>query len=207
MTPKVYNPLDKLNLAKSIKAEVESQAQHELSDVKNILGAGIYLLYYFGNLPIYSMITDERDNPRFNTPIYVGRAIPKGTKNGGLTTDSAKSKSLASRLKKHLVSIKEAENLKVEDFLVKHLIVDDIWIPLGENILIETFQPVWNVKLTGFGINIPGEGRNKQKQSLWDVLHPGRSVAKKLAPNPTPIEDIESDVLSHFFKLYSKQNH
>ena len=30
------------------------------------------------------------------------------------------------------------------------LVVDDIWIPLGENMMIEQFKPIWNLAIDGF---------------------------------------------------------
>ena len=40
--------------------------------------------------------------------------------------------------------------------------------------LIIRFKPLWNVFIQGFGINAPGAGREKQRRSMWDTLHPGR---------------------------------
>jgi hypothetical protein len=59
--------------------------------------------------------------------------------------------------------------------------VDDIWIPLGENVLIEAFKPIWNLVVDGFGNKDPGRRRASQYCSPWDVLHPGRVFAEKLA--------------------------
>jgi hypothetical protein len=47
--------------------------------------------------------------------------------------------------------------------------------------LIEQFKPVWNRAIDGFGNNDPGKRRATQYKSPWDVLHPGRNFAKKLA--------------------------
>jgi hypothetical protein len=63
------------------------------------------------------------------------------------------------------------------------LVVDDIWIPLGESLLIEMFAPIWNTTLAGFGNHDPGRGRYNQQRSLWDTLHPGRNWANNLQPN------------------------
>jgi len=60
-------------------------------------------------------------------------------------------------------------------------VVDDIWISLGENMLIETFRPIWNIVIDGFGNKDPGNRRATQHRSPWDVLHPGRAFAAKLA--------------------------
>ena len=87
------------------------------------------------------------------------------------------------RLREHAKSIEEAENLKLDHFSCRYLICDDIWIPLGESLLIERFQPPWNVLIEGFGIHTPGSGRKKQEKSKWDTLHPGRSLANGLSPN------------------------
>ncbi len=62
--------------------------------------------------------------------------------------------------------------------------VGGIWIPLGEALPIERFKPVWNVLIEGFGIHTPGKGRRKQVRSKWDTLHPARSLARGLPPNP-----------------------
>ncbi len=88
---------------------------------------------------------------------------------------------MADRLGQHMRSISEVSNLDVADFQVRHLMVDDIWIPLGENMLIEQFKPIWNRAIDGFGNKDPGRRRATQYKSPWDVLHPGRKFAEKLA--------------------------
>jgi hypothetical protein len=47
------------------------------------------------------------------------------------------------RLNEHAQSIAQAENLELSDFSCRYLVVDDIWIPLGESLLIEKFAPIW----------------------------------------------------------------
>lgn len=73
---------------------------------------------------------------------------------GRLCNTHPTGKPLLDRLKQHASSISETENLELEHFFVRHLVVDDIWIPLGENMFIETFQPVWNRVIDGFGTKI-----------------------------------------------------
>lgn len=175
-----YNPLDKINLAKSIEAEVLSRDVEPLGASGSIEGAGVYVIYYRGDFPAYQPITDANAE-RWDKPIYVGKAIPKGGRKGGISRDaSASGAALSSRLRKHAESIRATENLRIEDFVFRCIVLDDIWIPLGENILIETFKPLWNVSVEGFGINDPGKGRLNQKRSPWDVLHPGRGYAARL---------------------------
>lgn len=77
------------------------------------------------------------------------------------------------------------------DFYCRYLIADDIWIPLGESLLIEKFQPLWNVLIEGFGIHTPGAGRRKQVRSKWDTLHPGRAFARDLPMNPQIPQQLE----------------
>ncbi len=77
----------------------------------------------------------------------------------------------------------QVSNLEVADFRCRYLIVDDIWIPLGESLLIELFSPIWNRVIDGFGNHDPRKGRYNQQRSAWDVLHPGRLWAQRVAPN------------------------
>jgi Eco29kI restriction endonuclease len=180
MALKTYNPLEKLNLAQSIKAAILANDVLPLGRETKISGAGVYVLYYKGTFHPYADISSANDK-HFNHPIYVGKAIPKGGRKGGLSDiDPLLSNVLSNRLRKHAESIDAASNLDLADFYFRAIVLDDIWIPLGENILIETFQPLWNVVVEGFGINDPGKGRLGQKRSAWDALHPGRTYAERL---------------------------
>ncbi|MBL9178649.1 MAG: Eco29kI family restriction endonuclease [Verrucomicrobiaceae bacterium] len=59
---------------------------------------------------------------------------------------------------------------------------DDIWITLGEALVIQRFQPLWNQVVEGFGNHDPGSGRYEGMRPLWDELHPGRSWAARCKP-------------------------
>lgn len=193
-----YNPLDKRSLAESIARVILASSVRPLSNTADIRGAGVYALYYSGNREWYAPIAKENKNDTFAKPIYVGKAIPKGGRKGGLSADASKGTALRDRLAQHRDSISQAKNLVLADFSYKCLVVDDIWIPLGENMLIEEFRPVWNLVIDGFGNKDPGKRRRKQYQSAWDVIHPGREFAKKLAPNPKTADQIISDLMSFF---------
>jgi REP element-mobilizing transposase RayT len=94
------------------------------------------------------------------------------------------------RLCEHAESIKQASNLSLGHFSCRYLVVDDIWIPLGESLLISMYSPLWNKALDGFGNQDPGAGRYNQRRSLWDELHPGRLWATRLQPAARTTETI-----------------
>ena len=195
--PVIYNPLDKINLAKSIEIEILRHDPIPLGDVGDVIGAGVYAIYYAGRFGAYREIAAANRNGAWKQPIYVGKAIPKGGRKGGLTKDASKGQALAERLRQHAASVNEATNLSIDDFQVRHLVVDDVWIPLGENILIETFKPVWNRAIDGFGNKDPGRRRATQYKSPWDVLHPGRAFAEKLADSPVTPEFLMARVADY----------
>jgi hypothetical protein len=186
----LYNPLDKMNLGKSVAGALLDQTVVMLSDTAELRGAGVYAIYYTGSFAAYEPVAIQNWNNEFRQPIYVGKAIPKGGRKGGLTTDMSKGTALRDRLRQHAASITQANNLDLNDFYYRCLIVDDIWIPLGENMLIETFRPIWNIVIDGFGNKDPGNRRATQHRSSWDVLHAGRYFAEKLATGGITPEDL-----------------
>lgn len=177
-----FNPLDKVSLAASLAEAMLKRAVSPLPPRKNFNGAGIYAIYYAGDFKPYLRIAAKNASADPKAPIYVGKAIPPGARKGGFGL-AQPSSALFKRLREHASSINETENLKLDDFRCRYLVCDDIWIPLGESLLIERFRPIWNVLIQGFGIHTPGKGRNKQVRSMWDTIHPGRGLAKKLPAN------------------------
>ena len=148
-------------------------------------GAGIYAIYYLGKNPIYKTLVDY-NNGEARHPIYVGKADPKGKRKGVIADTSALSNTLWSRLKEHSESIHAADpsDLNLKDFSCRYLAVADIWIGLGESLLIQNFKPVWNLIADGFGNHDPGNGRYEGKKPSWDELHPGRAWAVKMKKPP-----------------------
>lgn len=163
-----------------------------------VKGAGIYAIYYLGQFPAYEPAALPQLSDPSKPPLYVGKAIPKGGRKGGLSKDVANSNALKSRLEKHARTIKSADNIDLSDFYFRFLAVDDVWIPLGENVLIERFKPIWNVVVDGFGNNDPGKGRYAQMKSSWDLLHPGREWAKRLSEPKFTYEQVLSKIKDHF---------
>jgi hypothetical protein len=189
-----YNPLDKNNLGVSVADALLARSVEPLQLPEPFIGAGIYAIYYVGGFPAYKPISDDNQNSKFKAPIYVGKAVPAGARKGGYGLDVSPGTVLYKRLVEHAESIDQAENLNVKDFYCRYLAVDDIWIPLGESLLIEMFSPLWNVLIDGFGNHDPGKGRSNQQRSSWDVLHPGRHWAAKLQPNKKSAQKILEQV-------------
>ncbi|KIH82671.1 Eco29kI family restriction endonuclease [Pseudomonas batumici] len=194
MTGKVipFNPLDKKNLGASVAEALLSKEAHPLSDLPVFEGAGIYAIYYTGDFSAYQPISRLNSDGKFLLPIYVGKAVPAGARMGA-NQELAAGKVLHKRLKEHAESIKAAENLNIEDFHCRFLVVDDIWIPLGESLIIARFTPVWNSLIDGFGNHNPGKGRHAGMRPRWDVLHPGRAWALSLAERPETAAQIAQD--------------
>jgi len=179
-----FNPLDRLNLGESVAGALLKEVAGPLPPPNKFVGAGIYVIYYTGDFKAYKPIVDKNRNGKFEQPIYVGKAVPKGARKGGFGLGATKEPALLARLREHAGSIRATKDLNINDFFCRYLVVEDIWIPLGESLLIARFQPLWNVFLSGFGIHAPGKGRKKQVCSNWDTVHPGRKFASKLPPNP-----------------------
>ena len=118
---------------------------------------------------------------RFDRPIYVGKALPKGSRKGGIQFDAGAERSIYSRLRQHARSIDRADNLMLGEFRCRFLVVAPVWIRLAENLIISEYEPVWNAVVDGFGSHDPGKGRYDQEKSRWDWLHPGRAGAWRRA--------------------------
>ena len=188
---KPFNPLDKRNLGESVANALLETIPSPLPP-DPFIGAGVYALYYTGPFAAYALISKRNIRCQFKCPIYIGKAVPAGTRKGGLGLDVSHGQALVNRLTEHSDSIKAVNNLDIVDFHCRFLVVDDIWIPLAESMLIERFEPVWNRIIDGFGNHDPGKGRYNGMMPQWDCVHPGRTWATRLQPNVnTAIELIE----------------
>lgn len=185
-----FNPLDKKNLGASVAEALLAQPVHLLSDIPDFKGAGVYAIYYAGDFPTYARLAERNRASAASIPIYVGKAVPDGARKGGGTGSGDVGKPLSKRLKEHAKSVITAENLCIEDFHCRFLVVDDIWIPLGESLLIAHFSPIWNTSLDGFGNHDPGSGRYQGLRPRWDALHPGRAWALKCKERTESAADI-----------------
>lgn len=192
-----YNPLDKRNLGISVADALLSRELVDLPPKDSFIGAGIYAIYYSGAFGAYRPIA-RRAAAGDLVPIYVGKAVPAGARKGGLGLDIPPGQAMFRRLCEHAESIRQANNLDLDDFQCRYLVVDDIWIPLGETLLMSKFQPIWNRVIDGFGNHDPGSGRYRQQKSPWDVIHPGRGWAEKCAASSKSIAEITAAAKAHF---------
>ena len=178
---KPFNPLDKRNLGESVADALLETAAKPLPP-EPFIGAGVYAIYYTGSFYAYERLSQVNRDGQFRCPIYVGKAVLAGARKGGIGMDADHGQALYRRLAEHAESVKAVQNLDIMDFCCRFLIVDDIWIPLAESMLIERFRPVWNRVLDGFGNHNPGKGRQQGMLPQWDCLHPGRAWATRLQP-------------------------
>lgn len=191
-----FNPLDKKNLGESVAAALLEQPIRDLPPAP-FVGAGIYAIYYTGTFPLYVQIEERNHDGKFEQPIYVGKAVPAGARKGGFGLGDDPGQALYKRIAEHAESVNKAHNLDLADFCCRFLVVDDIWIPLAESLLIEMFVPLWNRVIDGFGNHDPGKGRYNQQKSAWDSLHPGREWAERLQPLTIPMDELELRIKKH----------
>jgi hypothetical protein len=170
-----FNPLGLDLLGRNLREEMDQSPRLPLNELKKFSGAGLYALYYKGDLELYNGLRDS------NIPIYVGKASAGDSSYGDPPNlDQPK---LFDRISDHRRSINETGNICASDFDVRYLTLDDIWIVLGERALLRAYSPIlWNTVVTGFGGNSPGQGR-KNGRSVWDSIHPGRRRAAPLLCN------------------------
>jgi hypothetical protein len=200
---KPYNPLEKENLGKSVAFSLIKQKAVPFAAISRFPGAGVYAIYYSGNFDAYiPMGAWNSGKEELNLPIYIGKAVPTGGRKGNVDSEvSSKGSALFTRLDDHRKSIEQATNLVIADFWCRFLVVDDIWIPLGESLLIQYYRPIWNSLIDGFGNHDPGSGRHKGARPNWDTLHPGRNWAIKCSPSKLSELQIRQQI-EQFWKDY-----
>ena len=188
---KFFDPLAMENLAESIVHALHRREAVPLNLLPEFDGAGVYALYYHGDFPAYRALATINLR-QLVEPIYIGKASPGGARKGIELTE--RTTALARRLKDHKKSIEAANNLDIADFSARWLVMQDVWIALGELAMIRRHQPVWNSYIDGFGNHAPGSGRKNGMRPPWDTLHPGRAWAFALQPAAKTAEELEREV-------------
>lgn len=168
-----FDPLRLDIISENLRQALGERRRVPFPPSERFSGAGLYALYYKGPLPIYATLRDG------DIPVYVGKA-EAGNSSYGDPPDEGRPK-LYDRIAKHARSIQEVTDsggdIRVADFEVRYLLLDDIWIVLGERALLRTYAPVlWNTLMPGFGANPPGTARQNAR-SIWDTIHLGRPRA------------------------------
>jgi hypothetical protein len=169
--PREFNPLDPLHLGESVERAMLRQKVEPLPPAGAFDGSGIYAIYYTGSDPVYRKLARANAVKKVR-PIYVGKAVPKGSRKGSVVLGHV-GPVLHDRLSEHAESLR-LTGFTLSDFTCRYLVTPEIFIRLGETLLIRRFNPVWNIKVDGFGNHAVGKGRTNQKRSPWDELHPGR---------------------------------
>jgi len=175
----------------------EKTPVHNLPPQSAFPGPGVYAIYYVGPHKIYTAVV-ANNNKECVLPIYVGKAVPPGSRTA--RNISSNTPDLYKRLREHSKSIQHSPDFDLSDFKCRFMILSDVesqLISITESSLIRKYRPLWNTCIDGFGNHDPGSGRYNQACSEWDVLHPGRSWAKKLKGKSPQIEKILLKIEKH----------
>jgi Eco29kI restriction endonuclease len=183
-----FDPLHLDLLSRNLREALRDQPRVAFPPREPFLGAGLYALYYVGDLPLYRGLRDT------DVPLYVGKA-EAGNSSYGDPSEDNKPKLYQRIAEKHAGSVAEVEshggNIGLADFQVRYLRLDDVWIVLGERALLRSYTPVlWNSLMPGFGANPPGTAR-RNARSIWDTIHPGRPRAGDVCNRRFTREEME----------------
>jgi hypothetical protein len=165
------------------------------------IGGGVYALYYAGEHELYAILS-ALNHKDCTYPIYVGKAVPPGWRTGRISLSVTPD--LHRRLREHTRSLQQANNLQVDGFRCRFMILNDIESDLVMPVeagLIRRYKPPWNRVVDGFGNHDPGSGRYNQAKSEWDVLHPGRPWAERLTGVSPTLDDIVTKIQQHLANL------
>lgn len=165
-----FDPLRLDILSRNLREALDARPRVEFPPADRFAGAGLYALYYKGPMELYGELRDH------DVPIYVGKAEAGNSSYGEPFNEQLPK--LHDRIAKHASSVREVANhgggISSDHFEVRYLLLDDLWIVLGERALLRAYAPVlWNTIMPGFGGNPPGTARNNAR-SIWDTIHPGR---------------------------------
>ena len=174
---------------------VQDRLSLDSIDKEKFYGSGVYAIYYNGDFDAYRPLLGSE------TPIYVGKVDPATAQASSPTEQGPK---LHGRLKEHLKSVKSAENLNAGDFECRFLVVKSAWQNTAETYLINRYMPIWNNETSiCFGIGKHGDSSETRKnaRSPWDTLHPGRKWAADSVPYRFSVDEIKTQIASHFINF------
>lgn len=198
-----FDPLAAESIGVTLALELLEQPVQLVPPAERFVGAGVYALYYGGDLEAYAPLRAmDALEGGWRLPVYIGKAVRENSRKGFKVPPTAKTK-LYDRIRDHAKSINATSNLNSGEFRCRYLVLNDAYISLAESVLITTLRPPWNGM--GLGSNVTGGIRMEGKGSLWDSLHPGRrgrpegtsetaamaaeQIARSLAELANPPED------------------
>jgi len=195
----VLDPSDPYTVAQLIADTLLIQRRVPLAAVaaEKFYGSGVYAIYYKGDFDAY------RPASGTETPLYVGKANPQTPRAETVEDQGTK---LYDRLRfDHARSIRAADNLDIDDFDCRYLVVKSAWQSTAETYLIARFKPIWNNEVgICYGIGKHGDAPSTRSnaRSPWDTLHPGRPWAwtEGNVDNEKSPEQIKEEIAEHYRK-------
>ncbi|WP_432114729.1 Eco29kI family restriction endonuclease [Streptomyces sp. S1] len=187
----LFNPLRRENLERSVQWALESAPPVPLVPDLKVSADCLYALYYTGPHPLYRPVS----SPACTAPVYVGKARLPGHLLG---RPPLRWNIMNRKVMEHRKSLEYVQDLAVQDFRVRYLPVEEIWMSGAERLMIGDHRPVWNVIADGFGTHNPGAKRRGTPQTLWDELHPGRPWAMEQLRARLDRSEVVRAVQQHF---------
>lgn len=166
------------NILSNAETSILNNVKYPLTDLNKFEGNGIYAIFLTA-----PQGSEYEGYVSADRPIYIGKAVVDGSRQGNVSNNSDKDFKIYSRLREHRRSIELGAGINTSMFKYTYITLSGIATNLNaaiESHLIRTFKPLWNSKIDGFGNHAPGSGRYEQSPSEWDTLHPGRAFAAKL---------------------------
>ena len=195
----MFDPSNPHTVGELIAKTLLIQPRVPLTEVasKKFHGSGVYAIYYTGTFEAYRPVSKSE------TPLYIGKVDPKSHDANSVEAQGTK---LYDRLvSDHAKNIRLAENLDIDHFECRYLVVKSAWQNTAETYLINMLKPIWNneIKIC-YGIGKHGDSSKTRKntRSPWDTLHPGRAWAwsEGNTPNPKTQDEIKAEINAHYNK-------
>jgi hypothetical protein len=196
--PVVLDPSDPQMIGHLIANTLLEQPPTPLASftAERFWGSGVYAIYYTGDFPAYQPVRG------IEIPLYVGKADPAVSRADTVVQQGER---LCGRLREHAKSIGRAQNLTLDDFPCRFLVVKSAWQNTAETYLINQFKPVWNKEMKvcyGFGKHGDAPTTRTNRRSPWDTIHPGRHWAGEgNQPNEFTPQQILKRIAEHFRSL------
>lgn len=161
-----------------------------LGAVQPVYGSGVYALYYTGNNSAYRPIAGTE------SPLYIGKAQPRE----GAVYIMEQGTAITDRLGEHAKSISNAQNLDINDFECRYLVIAAGWETPAELELTRFFKPLWNTGIGpvhGIGKHGDSAATRGNRRSPWDTLHPGRGWANDTTADQKTVTQIRAEIAEH----------